>query len=234
MYRGLVHFHSLFSYDSMTTIESIVSFAINNNINFLILTDHDKIEGAKSLQSYVAKKNLDIEVIIAAEYKTNLGDVIAVGINSQIIDMEFELFINEVRKQGGVILFPHPYAGHKEIEKIAAAADMIEVFNSRVTDELNEKAMDLAKRHNKPIYYSSDAHSASELKNSIIEFDKCGNLINSLMRSSIRRKTVIKTLRYQVVFSQLIKSFKKRDLKLLVSYVIYAVRNFPNLKKPIH
>ena len=167
MYRGLIHFHSCYSYDSISSIKSIVEFALKNGINFLILTDHDTIDGSRELKAYVDRNDIDLEVIIAAEYKTEFGDVIAAGIQTEIISMEFENFINEVRAQGGIILFPHPYVGHKSIEKIAAASDMIEVFNSRVPDELNQKSLELAIKYNKPIYYSPDAHAVCELKNSI-------------------------------------------------------------------
>lgn len=231
MYRGLVHFHSNFSYDSISSIDSIVSFAINNKLNFLILTDHDEVEGAKALKEYISKKKLEIEVVIAAEYKTDLGDVIAIGIKSQIKNMKFELFVNEVRAQGGLIFFPHPYIAHKEVERIASVSDMIEAFNARVSDELNYLALELAERHNKPIYFASDAHSISELKNSIIEFKKNGDVVNSLLNSKIKRVTAVKTLRYKVILSQLIKAYKKRDIMLLISNLISAIKNYSKLKE---
>ena len=51
MYRGLIHFHSCYSYDSILSIKNIVSFAIENDLNFLILTDHDNINGSKVLKN---------------------------------------------------------------------------------------------------------------------------------------------------------------------------------------
>jgi predicted metal-dependent phosphoesterase TrpH len=233
MYRGLIHFHSCFSHDSISSIESIVRFSIKNRINFLILTDHEDIQGSIALKNYISQKKINIEVVYAAEYKTDLGDVIAIGLKAQVINMNFDLFVDEVKKQSGLILFPHPYVGHKNIEKITEASDMIEIFNSRVSDELNNKALDLAKRFNKPIYYSSDAHSISELENSIVEFEAHGSLLDSLLHSSITRVTCVKTKKYKIVFSQLIKALKKKDISLFVGNVIYILRNYSNLKRSV-
>ena len=144
-YRGIIHFHSKYSYDSLLGIEEIVEFAKQNNLNFLCLTDHNTIEGAIELYNYVQKKKLDIEVIIGAEYKTSLGDIIALCIKEEITEMEFDAFVAEVRRQNGVLLLPHPYKGHRNIEYIASKVDLIEVFNSRVKDEDNHRALLLAR-----------------------------------------------------------------------------------------
>ena len=48
-----------------------------------------------------------------------------------------------------VHLFPHPYVGHKNIEEIANNSDLIEVFNSRVSDEKNKKSLELANKYSK-------------------------------------------------------------------------------------
>lgn len=233
MYRGIVHFHSCFSYDSISSIESIVNFALDHDINFLILTDHDTINGAKKLKSYVDQHKINLEVVIAAEYKTEFGDVIAAGINNEIKDMKFENFVSDVRNQGGIILLPHPFVGHKNIDQVAAASDMIEVFNSRVPDELNQRASLLAKKYKKPIYYSPDAHTVSELKNSIIEFKNNGGLLKSLITSNINIVTSRKTMRYKIVASQLIKSFKRRDVLLFSSIFLSVLRSFSSIFKAV-
>jgi predicted metal-dependent phosphoesterase TrpH len=210
-----------------------VKFATENNLNFLILTDHDTIKGAKELYYYVDRNNINLEVIIAAEYKTELGDVIAAGIHTEIKNMNFENFINEVRAQGGIILFPHPYIGHKSIERIAMESDIIEVFNSRVSDELNQKALELAAKHKKPVYYSSDAHSVFELKNSIIEFDNKGGLLKSLISSNIKSVTSNKARQSDVVLSQIIKSFKKSDLRLFLLIISFIMRKLFKIFKAV-
>lgn len=233
MHRGLIHFHSRFSYDSITSIKSIANFAVRNKLNFLILTDHDTIDGACKLKEYVDEKNLNLEILIAAEYKTSLGDIIALGIKKEILNMEFDSFVSEVRMQGGIILFPHPYVGHKQVEKIAIASDMIEIFNSRVSDHLNKKAAELAKTFDKPIYFSADAHSLNELNNSIIEFSDNGGFIKSLLTSKINRLTAEKSKNYEIIYSQIIKSIKKRDLRLLMGNILKLILSIQNINKSL-
>ncbi len=216
MYRGLIHFHSEYSYDSITSIKSIVKFSLKSNLNFLVLTDHDTIKGSIELKKYIEKNNIPIEVIIAAEYNTEYGDIIALGINKEILNMKFDLFVDEVRENNGLLLFPHPYKGHINIEYIAQKVDMIEAFNSRTDDKSNDKALKLSYKYNKPVYYASDAHNYNNFKNCIIEFNKNDSFLNSVMNNNIFPHNKHKTKYFEVLYSQYIKSLKTRNLKLFI------------------
>ena len=65
-------------------------------------------------------------------------------------------------------MLPHPFIGHKNIEFLYSQSDLVEVFNSRVDDANNAKALSLATNLIKK-YSSPDAHLLNEYKNSIIE-----------------------------------------------------------------
>lgn len=230
MYRGLIHFHSKYSYDSILSIDKIVDFAIKENLNFLVLTDHESIEGSLALKDYISQNNYDIKVIIAAEYNTSYGDIIALNIYKEIKNMEFDSFIEEVKKQKGLILFPHPYKGHKNINYIASKVDFIEVFNSRTDDMSNDKAFDLANRFQKNVYYASDAHNYNSLGNSIIEFEKVGTFLKSLRYSKITQSTRKKTYYMEVFYSQIIKSFKNKNIRLLINLLISFIKSTLKMK----
>tara|TARA_B100000965_G_C19515330_1_gene723930 strand:+ start:474 stop:1184 length:711 start_codon:yes stop_codon:yes gene_type:complete len=225
IYKGLIHFHSKYSYDSILSIKSIVNFAIKRDLNFLILTDHDTIKGSQKLREYIKKKGHNIEVIIAAEYCTEYGDIIALDIKEEINDMKFNKFISSVRSQGGYILFPHPYVGHKNINKIAEHSDLIEVFNSRTNDKKNDESEKLAETYSKNIYFASDAHNKNSLKNAIVEFEKDGNIIDSLLKNKITLKSPQKTFLYEIYLSQIIKSIKHKNLKLFVRIFLSSIKN---------
>lgn len=232
MYRGVIHFHSRFSCDCITSIKSIVRIAKKNDFNFLILTDHDSIEGSIYLRNYVNKVSADIEVLIGAEYKTDCGDLIALGINKQIISRGLDDFVKEVKSQNGIILFPHPYVSHKEIDKIASISDLIEGFNSRASSDQNNLAIQLAKKHNKNIYYSPDAHTGSTLTNAIVEMEKSGDLIASLQKSTIIPISKESTRKSLILFSTLIKSLKLYDLRLFMKVIkVILVENISIFKK---
>lgn len=230
MYRGIIHFHSLYSYDSLLSFKSIIKFAKKYDCNFLVLTDHDTIKGSEELKKFVNKNNLDIEIIIAAEYNTEYGDIIALGIENEIYDMKFDNFIYEVKKQQGLVLFPHPFKGHKNIEYIADKVDFIEVFNARTDDLANNKALLLSQKYNKPVYYATDAHSSISLKNCIIEFKKDSNFIKSLKNNYIKHSTLKKTYYLEVLYSQFVKAFKQRKLILLRQLITNFVMNIIKLK----
>jgi len=216
-YRGIIHFHSKYSYDSMLSIERIVDLALKYELNFICLTDHENIGGSIALYNYIQEKKIPIEVIIGAEYNTSLGDVIALGIQKEIENLTFDNFMKEVKKQGGIVLFPHPYKGHKEVDYIASKVDMIEVFNSRVSDDGNLKAKELAQKFNIPIYYASDAHNQFSFNNSILEFDRKEDFLYSLLSSRIKCIVCKKSFYWEIIYSQIVKSYKKRDMKLFVA-----------------
>jgi len=230
MYRGLIHFHSEYSYDSLLKISDIVDFAIKQKLNFLALTDHETIKGSLALKKYVQQNNFPIEIILGAEYNTEFGDVIALGITKEIKDMKFDNFLQEVKRQNGILLFPHPYKNHKNIKKISKEVDLIEVFNARTDDLNNNKALHLAKKTKLPIYFATDAHNYSSLGNAIIEFEKKGDIVNSLKNSEINILEKKKSKKYEICYSQLIKVYKKKDIKLLFILFLRIFKNLVNLK----
>jgi len=157
---------------------------------------------------------------LAAEYCTEYGDVIAINIEKEIKDMQFDKFISSVRAQGGYILFPHPYVGHKNIEKIAENSDFIEVFNSRVSSDKNKKSEELAKKYSKIPYFSSDAHNKKSLKNGIVTFKKEDTLIESMLKNEMSLASADKTFLYEIYLSQIIKSIKQKNIKLLTRMLL--------------
>lgn len=216
-YRGMMHFHSHHSFDSYLTIKKIIKLALAHNINFLLLTDHDTIAGSQQLRQEIESRGLSIEAPTAAEYHTEYGDVIAAFIKTEIEERRFEYFVHEVRKQEGLLLFPHPFRGHREIETIAAAVDLIEIFNPRVSEKENELALKLAEIYNKKTYYGSDMHLESEFANSVVQFKKSGSLKNSLLQSEIRSLTLKPADEQKVIATQVIKALKQKKARLLLS-----------------
>jgi predicted metal-dependent phosphoesterase TrpH len=211
-YKGIIHFHSEISYDSQTSIKKIVKFAVENELNFLVLTDHDTVEGSVKLREEVKKQNLNIEVPIAAEYLTEFGDVIACFIKEEINFSSFDDLVKKVKAQDGLILFPHPYAGHKNIEYIAENADLVEVFNARQSTLKDQKAMSLAGKFNKVNYLSPDAHLVSELKNAIVSYEGSRSLKDSLIFEKYSYSSCVKTTPFKIFITQVFKTFENNNL----------------------
>jgi len=214
---GTLHFHSCHSYDSITSISKITELAAAHRFNFMMLTDHDTIEGSVALRREVQRQNLPVEVPLAAEYKTSCGDVIAAFIKREIQSRAFEEFVKEVREQDGLLLLPHPYQQHTHLEMLATTCDLIEVFNPRVSDEKNILAAALAKRLGKPGYYGSDAHMLRSVALTAVRFENQGDLKKSLTQSLIECTGSKKSSWAEMIASQYVKSLKDRDLKLFLS-----------------
>lgn len=217
-YKGIIHCHSLHSYDSMLKIEKIYEFCKKEKLDFIILTDHDTIKGSVELKKYAVSKNdYDLAVPVAAEYKTEFGDFIVAFIDNELDYKNFDNFIKQVRKQEALTLLPHPFIGHKNIEFLYSQSDLVEVFNSRVDDANNAKALNLAVKLNKKKYSSPDAHLLNEYKNSIIEVKKIGNLKESLKNGEIIFNNKNKSFGVNVVMSQTIKSLKKKNFQIFLN-----------------
>jgi predicted metal-dependent phosphoesterase TrpH len=213
-YKGIIHFHSSCSYDSVTRPDTIIAAARKYEWDFVILTDHGTIRGSQALRKRIEECGSDLIAPMAAEYRTEYGDVIAAFIQTDIVESGLDSFVAEVRKQNGLILLPHPYVGHEEIDLLAQHADLIEVFNARIPAKENARAAELVERTGKPCYHSADAHLASTMANVVVSVERTGDLKGSLLHGRIRMIRSLPSVRRDVVISQLIKAAKTRDGRL--------------------
>jgi len=228
--RGIIHFHSTYSDDSNTSIEKIIEIAKIENLEFLFLTDHNSIDGSIALREKIKSENLSIFVPIAAEYKTEVGDLIALFIDAEISDMSFSEFIKNVRKQGGLILLPHPFIGHplEKLEEIASNCDLIEIYNQRCTKNHDSRCMNLALKTSIPFYFGNDAHLSSEIPNVIMEIDSDPNTEDvkmALLQGRIRPLTTRKSKKTNMIFSSMIRSIKNRNIKSLIVNLFRIIIN---------
>ncbi len=212
--RGLIHCHSSYSYDCAVSPRRILQFAMSESLDFLILTDHDTIAGSLALRDEVERRNLQLEVPIAAEYKTSHGDIIAAFIEHEIVSRELESFVAEVRKQNGLLLLPHPYDHHKDVELLATQVDLIEVFNSRSSADHNSASAELANRTSKPGYWAPDAHIPSTLGKALITVSGSGSLRYSLENETITPLSATRASRSDLWLSQYVKAFKTKSPRL--------------------
>lgn len=212
--------------------KKVVDWAVKNGIKHIAITDHDTIKGSLLAKHYADSKNLEINVIIGAEYKTDCGDLIALFIDEEIKEKKSLKFISKVHEKGGIVILPHPYHGHQLSDEIINKIDIIEIFNSRLSVSQNEKAKKLAEEFNKPKIVGNDAHVFSELK-------LCLNFIDPVLgiRKSIfkikgwnSKATKIKNI-YK---SQFIKGLKRKNFKLIKKQLVnLLIINLSNLKKSI-
>jgi predicted metal-dependent phosphoesterase TrpH len=218
-----MHCHSRFSYDSNLSISAYLRFAKAFDLDFVVLTDHDTIAGSLVLREAAAKRLPRLEVPIAAEYLTDCGDVIALFLKSELKARRFDDLVEEARSQGALLFLPHPYVAHTNIQKLAEKCDRIEVFNSRLVDKHNAKALELARSLDKKTCGGADAHLAASLGRVIVELEDRGDLRTSLLHGEMSW-TSGRTPKWERAASQGIKAIKKRDPALAIDLAGGALR----------
>lgn len=226
-HRGVIHFHTHFSYDSLSSARRILQFARDNNLSFLICTDHGTIKGSLELRKLAAKLGLDIEIPIAAEYYTTSGDVIVAFIESEIRVRHFDELVDEVERQGGITLLPHPFRGHTNIEHLAERVTMIEVFNSRQEVKYDDLSADLAQRHGKPIFYGPDAHLVEDLGDVMVSLPGVADLKTDLVTQPVTALTLRKVDPAHLRKAKIIAVLKGRRFGLLFRWILRKLTGRP-------
>lgn len=205
-----LHMHTTYSLCSSNKPKDLLEIAKKQGLDGIAITDHNCIKGAQEVKKL--NKDKDFEVIIGEEIKTDYGDLIALYIKKEIINKDFFKAVEEVKKQGGITIIPHPFRPipwlkfKYPIRKLVGKIDAIEVFNSRnigIANKLAEKSiegLDFAK------VGSSDAHLTFDI-------GKGYTLFKGDLREAIKNRTTKAegTTRLGLI-SGLISSFNKRIL----------------------
>ena len=163
-----LHTHTIYSRDGAIKPADMVRIARKRGLDGIAVTDHNTIRGGQAIQK-LEHKGLD--VICGAEIKTDRGDVIGLYLTEDIRSVEHTKVIDEIRKQGGVAIIPHPFDSIRSsafwlTEKDAKKPDAVEVLNARcVLKRSNTMANSYADTYGLPKVGGSDAHFAAEIGN---------------------------------------------------------------------
>ena len=211
MKKAIFHLHTHYSFDCMTSPKKIVDLAVKNKIDYLVISDHDSVAGSVEARAYAEKYQLPIQVPISAEFYTDIGDIVAVGIPAdfQMVKDHREL-CRAVKASGGHTILPHPYDHHRLDEIEWSLIDCIEVFNSRSSAENNKQSYALAATMLKPMVYGSDAHFLGDVCNCIFDFDGV-----TPFEGKTAAVNLLYTSPYRKDFSQLVRAWKIRSPRVM-------------------
>jgi predicted metal-dependent phosphoesterase TrpH len=174
-----LHNHSLYSFDCENKIDDIKKNAMKSKIDFIAITDHDKLEVS------------DDFFISGCEFSTEEGHLIGLFLKRDIKTRDIRELIQEIKRHDGIIVIPHPLRkgsgfSREAIIKYAQYIDAIEVFNPDNTFYGNKVAYKLAKQLDKCMVTGSDAHTinaigtgASEILNPVDNKEELKRLIKN-------------------------------------------------------
>ena len=163
-----LHCHTRASFDSLSPPASVVRAAAERGLTHLIVTDHDRLDGALEAQAAAPS---GLTVIVGQEIRTMAGDLIAAFVTEPIPrGLPAGDAIAAVRAQGGLVGIPHPFdrlrgsvGRDAVIPSLGPLVDWVEVHNARLVGRGNEQAAAFAATHRLPGVAVSDAHSILEV-----------------------------------------------------------------------
>jgi predicted metal-dependent phosphoesterase TrpH len=217
-----LHAHSKFSFDSIAEPYDIIRTARERGLNGIAVTDHDTIRG--SIETRRINADSGFAVIVGTEIASDVGDILGLFIEREIESRLGLEVIDDIHRQGGIAILPHPFKGHKLTGEIIERVDLIEVFNSRTGKQDNLKARELSQKYNKPGIAGSDAHFLSEIGRCRVITDS-DNIKEALLNGKFTIQTEYSPM-YFCHASQVIKSLKRRKYHKIPVQAARLARSF--------
>lgn len=182
--KAITHIHTRRSWDGVIRPGALADRFHSDGIDMALVTDHDSFEGAREVAAAIASRGYEIEVPVAAEIRTDMGDLVVVldDVEPPPVDMikSWTNLVAATRDLGGIIWLPHPFRSHPEPRALAEHADVIEVFNSRCSNQQNESARRLCEEVGAVPAFGSDAHLLREISHVVVEYVEHGSPIETL------------------------------------------------------
>jgi predicted metal-dependent phosphoesterase TrpH len=163
-----LHCHTSASFDSLARPADVVRAAAARGLTHLIVTDHDRIDGALRARELAPN---GLSVIVGEEVRTTDGDLVAAFLERAVAPgMSAVETVAAVREQGGLVGIPHPFdrmrgsvLSDARMAALGPLVDWIEVHNARLVGGGNERAAEFAREHGLAGVAVSDAHSVLEV-----------------------------------------------------------------------
>ena len=194
MYKIDLHTHSEASPDGAISAEQYAEILASETLDYIAITDHDRIDFALGLQQALGNK-----IIVGQEITTLEGELIGLYLKKLVEPhTSAEIAARAIRAQGGLVYVPHPFETTRKgiqldtLNRIADLVDIIEVQNGRaLTKRHGIQSATWAKIHGKTGAASSDAHGAKGLGHTysvVMEQPSRGNLVSNIKMSALTYK----------------------------------------------
>ena len=166
-----LHNHTTASPDSITSPEQMVSSALRKGIGAIAVSDHNTMKGIKAVEK--AARGKPLTVIPAEEMSCKEGHLIGLFLVEEIEGgLPVEEVLDEIKSQGALSYAPHPFDTLRHginDAKLLQKIDIIEGYNSKATDEVDERARAFASANGKALGAGSDSHTPEEVGRAYVE-----------------------------------------------------------------
>lgn len=244
-----LHTHTRLSADSGTAPRALVAAAVRAGLAGVAVTDHGTIEGALRVRE--AARGSALEVIVGAEYSTDVGHVLGLFLREEIRlgaapRWPWREVLAAVRAQGGLAVLAHPTKTFRPLDlEVAAAMDGVEVYNARAEWSRFRQANGRARQAwaealrlgGRPLLATagSDAHFPGEVGHARCGVEDGGDLGQAL-RAGTRVVVGGGTWPIYEACSQALKTVRQRTWKAAprsaVRLVWGGLRTLPHLQPP--
>ncbi|MGE5559212.1 MAG: PHP domain-containing protein [Bacillota bacterium] len=173
--RADLHVHTVYSPDSLVSLEDVARIAGIRGIGCIAVTDHDTIEGALRL----ADRDLPFRLIIGEEILAREGEITGLFLSVRIPGgLGIYETLSRIKEQGGLVVAPHPCDRLRRhvldagvLRRIIREVDIIEGFNGRTVFAGDDAAATaLGRCFGKPLIAGTDCHTRWEL-------GRCGSIL---------------------------------------------------------
>ena len=215
-----LHLHTHYSFDSVMPPAKLLRIAKRLSLDGIAITDHGTIAGGVAARKL--NRDPEFRVIVGVELHFDVGDLVGLFVDQEIVARDFFEAAEAIRDQGGVVILPHPFRAHKFDAGFPRDVDAIEVFNARTSPNANRKAVLLAHRLRKPGIAVSDAHFSFEIGTARTVFEG-DNPRDAILAGPARLEASYspRILRHA---SQLVKAFKLQSYRDLTQTLKEAAR----------
>ena len=163
-----LHCHTSASFDCLSRPEDVVRAAAARGLTHLVITDHDRIEGAIAAREAAPA---GLTVIVGEEVRTSEGDLVCAFLERAIAPgLSAADTVAAARAQGALVGIPHPFDRWRgsllrdaRMAALLPLVDWVETHNARVVGGGNQRAAEFAHDHGRPGVAVSDAHSILEV-----------------------------------------------------------------------
>jgi predicted metal-dependent phosphoesterase TrpH len=138
---------------------------------------------------------IDTQFVIGEEIMTTEGELIGLFLTDAVpADLTAKEAVDRIKAQGGLVYLEHPYdqfrrhLSEQAIENLADWIDIVEVWNGRSDNQVNQRAMQLCETVGAAPGAGSDAHALNDVGSVYVEmeaFNGAQEFLSKLRRGKI-------------------------------------------------